>query len=228
MTGLIDPVGVGLIASLARPGNNTTGISNMIQDMSAKGLELIREVAPTAKTIAALFNPNNPGSRLILEDVRSQAAKLGMTIQPIEFKGSAVLDATLEAAAGRDALLVVAEFCAPRPWRTHRRAGTTTSAADILLNSRVHRRRRVGWLRPLQTGQLPTCRDLREEVLEDKASRHSGRTADADRVVDQYADREGARHCYSGCLARNVNAHGARAIAGNAGDWGSSARRRAL
>ena len=78
MTELIDPVGAGLIASLARPGNNTTGISNMIQDMSAKGLELIREVAPTAKTIAALFNPNNPGSRLILEDVRSQAAKLGI------------------------------------------------------------------------------------------------------------------------------------------------------
>jgi len=45
-----------------------------------------------------LFNPNNPGSLLILEDVRSQAAKLGMTIQPIEFKGLAVLDATLEAA----------------------------------------------------------------------------------------------------------------------------------
>jgi putative ABC transport system substrate-binding protein len=110
MTGLIDPVGVGLIASLARPGNNTTGISNMIQDMSAKGLELIREVVPTAKTIAVLFNPNNPGSRrILLEDVRSQAAKLGMTIQPIEFKGSAVLDATLEAAAGSDALLVVAD-----------------------------------------------------------------------------------------------------------------------
>jgi putative ABC transport system substrate-binding protein len=109
MTGLIDPVGAGLIASLARPGNNTIGVSNMIQDMSAKGLELIREVAPTAKTIATLFNPNNPGSRLILEDVRSQAAKLGMTIQPVEFKGSAVLDATLEAAAGLDALLVVAD-----------------------------------------------------------------------------------------------------------------------
>jgi putative ABC transport system substrate-binding protein len=162
MTGLIDPVGAGLIASLARPGNNTTGVSNMIQDMSAKGLELIREVAPTAKTIAALFNPNNPGSRLILEDVRSQAAKLGMTIQPIEFKGSAVLDATLEAAAGRDALLV-GRLCAPRPSRTHRRAGITTSAADIFINSRVHRRRRVGRVRPLPAGQLPTCRDLREE-----------------------------------------------------------------
>jgi putative ABC transport system substrate-binding protein len=109
MTGLIDPVGVGLIAGLARPGNNTTGISNMIQDVSAKGLELIREVVPTAKSIAAPFNPNNPGSRLILEDVRSQALRLGMTIQPIEFKGSAELDATLQAAAGRDALLVVAD-----------------------------------------------------------------------------------------------------------------------
>jgi len=109
MTGLIDPVGVGLIASLARPGNNTTGISNMIQDMSAKGLELIREVVPTGKTIAVLFNPNNPGSRLILEDVRSEAARLGMTIQPIEFKGSVALDAALKAAAGRDALLVVAD-----------------------------------------------------------------------------------------------------------------------
>jgi ABC-type uncharacterized transport system substrate-binding protein len=110
MTGLIDPVGAGLIASLARPRNNTTGISNMIQDMSAKGLELIREVAPTAKTVAALFNPNNPGSRLILlEDVRSQAVKLGMTIQPIEFMGLAALDATLETAAGCDALLVLAD-----------------------------------------------------------------------------------------------------------------------
>ena len=52
MTGLIDPVGAGLIASLARPGNNSTGVSNMIQDMSAKGLELIRKVAPNAKSIA--------------------------------------------------------------------------------------------------------------------------------------------------------------------------------
>jgi len=41
MSGLIDPVGAGLIASLARPGNNTTGISNMTQDLTAKGLELL-------------------------------------------------------------------------------------------------------------------------------------------------------------------------------------------
>lgn len=80
--------------------------------MSAKRLELIREVVPTAKTIAVSFNPNNPGSRPILEDVRGQAAKLGMIIQPIEFMGSAVLDATLETAAGHDALTEAADASA--------------------------------------------------------------------------------------------------------------------
>lgn len=109
MTGLIDPVGAGLIASLARPGGNTTGLSSMAQDMTAKGLELLRTVIPTAKTIAALFNPANPGNHLIMEDVRIQAATLGMTIRPIEFNGPAALDATIEAAAGHDALLVVGD-----------------------------------------------------------------------------------------------------------------------
>ena len=109
MTGFIDPVGAGLIASLARPGGNTTGLSSMVQDMTAKGLELLRMIIPTAKTIAALFNPANPGNRLIMEDVRTQAATLAVAIRPIEFRGPAALDATVEAAAGHDGLLVVAD-----------------------------------------------------------------------------------------------------------------------
>lgn len=109
MTGLIDPVGAGVIASLARPGGNTTGISSMSQDVTAKGLELLRVVIPTAKTIAALFNPDNPGNRLIMDDVRTQAATLGMMIRSIEFKAPAALDAAIQAAAGHDALLVVGD-----------------------------------------------------------------------------------------------------------------------
>jgi hypothetical protein len=85
-----------------------------------------------------------------------------MTIQPIEFKGSAVLDATLEAAAGRDASLVMAdstlldlrERIAGLALR--HRLSTFSSIPEFT-------RRRVGWVRPLPTGQLPTCRDLREE-----------------------------------------------------------------
>jgi putative ABC transport system substrate-binding protein len=83
MVGLIDPVGAGLIASLARPGNNTTGVSNMAQDMTAKGLELLRTVVPTIKTVAVLFNPANPGNHLILEDVRNKAATLSVMVRPV-------------------------------------------------------------------------------------------------------------------------------------------------
>ena len=109
MAGLIDPVGAGLIASLARPGNNTTGISNMTQDLTAKGLELLRTVVPTIRTVAVLFNPANPGNRLIMEDVRNKAATLGLTVQPIEFKGPDTLDRTIEAATGNDAFLMVGD-----------------------------------------------------------------------------------------------------------------------
>jgi len=109
MTGLIDPVGAGLIASLARSGNNTTGISNMAQDMSPKELELLRAAVPAIKTVAALFNPSNTGNRLIMKNVLSQATTLGVAIRPVEFRGPGALDVTIEAAAGDDALLIVGD-----------------------------------------------------------------------------------------------------------------------
>lgn len=109
MTGLIDPVGAGLIASLARPGNNTTGISNMAQDMTAKSLQFLRSVVPTIKTVAVLFNPANPGNHLIMEDVRNKAVTLGVMVRPIEFKGPDTLNTTVEAAIGNDAFLMIGD-----------------------------------------------------------------------------------------------------------------------
>jgi putative tryptophan/tyrosine transport system substrate-binding protein len=111
MTGLIDPVGAGLIERLSRPGGNTTGISSMAQDMTAKGLELLRIIIPTATTTAALFNPANPGNRLIIEDLKSQAGTIGVTLQPVQFKTPGELDSTFEAMARHrpDALLVVGD-----------------------------------------------------------------------------------------------------------------------
>ena len=109
MTGLIDPVGAGLIASLARPGGNTTGVANLVQDMTVKGLELLRVAVPAAKAIATLFNPANLGNRQILEGLRTHAATLEITIVPIEFTGSSALDATIQSAKGNDALLVLGD-----------------------------------------------------------------------------------------------------------------------
>ena len=63
MTGLIDPVGIGLINSLARPGGNTTGLSNIAQDVMPKLVEILRAAFPLIRNIAILFNPTNPANR---------------------------------------------------------------------------------------------------------------------------------------------------------------------
>ena len=63
MTGLIDPVGQGLVASLARPGGNTTGLADIAQDVMPKLVEILRSAFPKNEVIAILFNPSNPGNR---------------------------------------------------------------------------------------------------------------------------------------------------------------------
>ena len=109
MIAINDPVGLGLIASLARPGGNTTGIANLVEGVTPKVLELVREVMPRATVIAALINPANPSYRPLLDDVRRYAGASGMTILPLELASPSKLDATFDSLARRkaDALLVV-------------------------------------------------------------------------------------------------------------------------
>jgi len=104
-----DPVGAGLIASLARPGGNTTGNANLMEDVTPKLLEMLRVVVPTAAVIAVLFNPANPSNRPLLEEVRRRAGASGLTVLPLQFKTPGELDATFEALVQRkaDALLVI-------------------------------------------------------------------------------------------------------------------------
>ena len=97
MTGLIDAVGQGLIASLARPGGNTTGLANLAQDVMPKLVEILRTTFPTIKVVAMLFNPANPANRKLSEAMPTQASSLGMTVRLVEFKAAAELDATFAA-----------------------------------------------------------------------------------------------------------------------------------
>jgi putative ABC transport system substrate-binding protein len=98
MTGLIDPVGIGLIASLARPGGNITGLSNMAQDVMPKLVEILRTTFPTIRMIAILFNPNNPANReMMSKEIPAQASSIGVTIRPVEFRSAKELDATFAA-----------------------------------------------------------------------------------------------------------------------------------
>jgi putative ABC transport system substrate-binding protein len=67
-TSVSDPVGIGLVASLARPGGNVTGFSNIAAGLTPKSLELVCEMVPQAGVIALLVNPNNPTAEPIIRD----------------------------------------------------------------------------------------------------------------------------------------------------------------
>jgi putative ABC transport system substrate-binding protein len=78
-----DPVGQGLIASLARPGGNVTGMSDNAIDLSAKRLELLREAVPSASRIAVLWNERDRAMTLRYQQIDRAAQALGVSIQPL-------------------------------------------------------------------------------------------------------------------------------------------------
>jgi putative ABC transport system substrate-binding protein len=84
VVGVADPVGSGLVASLARPGGNITGLANQIEIVSAKNFELLKESKPGIKRVGIIFSPNNAPSaktaKAMQEDVGS---RLGLTVMPI-------------------------------------------------------------------------------------------------------------------------------------------------
>ena len=120
MISINDPVGSGLVASLGRPGGNTTGVSNQSVDTAAKYVEFIREALPRVKRIALLSNPDNPSLASIGEQVRAAAQRFGIETQAFEAATPAALDAAFAAIARQrpDALLILRDAmlqAAPQP-----------------------------------------------------------------------------------------------------------------
>ena len=94
-----DPVGIGLVASLARPGGNITGFTNLNSDLSVKRLELLKETFPKASRIAVLSNPTDPISAPELNEVKSAARVLRLQLQFFESKDANNLDVITNALA---------------------------------------------------------------------------------------------------------------------------------
>jgi ABC-type uncharacterized transport system substrate-binding protein len=105
-----DPIGIGLIASFAKPGGNATGLTSITAEIAAKRLELLHQAVPTARRIGVLVNPRNPGTGQV-DGVRAAATRLRLTVQVLSASDPAELDSVF----GRidrqpvDALLVVAD-----------------------------------------------------------------------------------------------------------------------
>ena len=76
----VDPVEVGLVASLSRPGGNLTGVTGLGVELGPKRLELLRELIPGATMIAALLNPNTPAAETLSSDLQASARSLGLEL----------------------------------------------------------------------------------------------------------------------------------------------------
>jgi putative ABC transport system substrate-binding protein len=112
MPAINDPVGTGLIASLAHPGGLTTGTATLNEDVTPKLIEFLRILVPRATRLATLYNPANPSNLSFLPRLRSESSARGISLIELPFKspadwGSAV--STLVTARHPDALQVVAD-----------------------------------------------------------------------------------------------------------------------
>ena len=88
-----DPVGAGLVASLAHPGGNVTGLTNQTVDLAAKRLQLLKETIPKAKRVAVLFNPLTVPNNTVLVHLRDAAPELGIELKIFSVQDAADLRA---------------------------------------------------------------------------------------------------------------------------------------
>ena len=125
----VDPVGTGLVPSLARPGGNVTGLSIQQTDVAAKRLELLREVVPGLGRLAILANVGSPSVVLDMREVEATARTLGLEVTTLEIRRGEDIAPAFEALKGRaDALYV----CIDPLVGTHRiRINTLALAARL-------------------------------------------------------------------------------------------------
>jgi putative ABC transport system substrate-binding protein len=93
MVGAADPVGDGLVSSLARPGGNITGSTHMGSELSAKRLQLLKEIVPAARRVAVLFNPTDAGTALDWKETEAAAAMMGLTLLRVEVRAAEQFEA---------------------------------------------------------------------------------------------------------------------------------------
>jgi len=102
-----DPVGTGLVASLARPAGNLTGLSNMLPDTATKRLELLREVVPNLRRLAIIANVGSPAVVLSMREVQVTAPTLGLDVATSEIRRAEDIAPAFEALKGRAEALFV-------------------------------------------------------------------------------------------------------------------------
>ena len=124
-----DPIGMGLIASLSRPGGNVTGLAVQATDLAGKRLALLREVVPGLRRLAIMVNVDYPSAVLEMGEIQTAAGMLGLEVAPLEIRRAEDIAPAFEALKGRaEALYVVGDALV----MTHRvRINTLALAARL-------------------------------------------------------------------------------------------------
>jgi putative ABC transport system substrate-binding protein len=105
-----DPLGTGLVVSLAQPGGNVTGLSNQQPDTAAKRLQLLREIVPSLRRLGIMFNVDAPVTVLDMREVQAAAGALGLDVAISEIRQAKDIASAFDALKGRaDALYVCTE-----------------------------------------------------------------------------------------------------------------------
>ena len=160
-----DPVQLGLVASLNRPGGNLTGFNAFASELGAKALALLHELVPSAAMIGCLENPNNPITELTASDVRAAAPVIGLKVQILKASTDREIDAAF-------ASLVQA------------RTGALLVGSDAFFNSRIER-----LIELAAHHAIPTMYPVREFVVAGGLMSYGTSLADMYRHVGSYAGR---------------------------------------
>lgn len=121
-----DPVKLGLVASLARPGGNITGVTQLFGELGGKRLQLLHDMVPAATTIGLLINPRHPNAQSQQAEVQAAAQTMGKRIEVLPASNTAEIDAAFASLArlGVGAMLVIADSI----FRVHRKQVITLAA----------------------------------------------------------------------------------------------------
>jgi ABC transporter substrate binding protein len=133
-----DPVGTGLVESLARPGGNVTGLSNQISDTGGKKLEFLREIVPGLRRLAILANVGNPAVVLDMVETQAAARKLGLEVTTSEIPAGGGHHTCVRRAQGpRGCTLCLYRPAREYPPHSRQHLGAGCTAADNTRPSRV-------------------------------------------------------------------------------------------
>jgi putative tryptophan/tyrosine transport system substrate-binding protein len=160
-----DPVGTGLVASLARPGGNITGLSGLATDLSGKRLELLKEALPSLARVAVLWNSLSAGMTLSFEQIQAAARTLGVTVQPLGVQNAQDIDRAFAAL-------------------TEERPDALFMITDVLTDP--HSRRLIYFA---AKSQLPTMFEFRGQVANGGLMSYGPSLTDQSRRAASYVDR---------------------------------------